>query len=95
MKRAPVRERWRIEVRGRVQGVGYRAACHDRATGLGLGGWVRNRPDGTVELEAEGPPPLLQELSGWCERGPAAARVEGIHVARVPVTGCDWFEIRR
>ncbi|MEB3322252.1 MAG: acylphosphatase [Synechococcaceae cyanobacterium] len=95
MSGEPPRERWRIDVRGRVQGVGYRAACQQRAIALGLGGWVRNRPDGAVELEAEGPPARLEELLAWCEQGPPAARVDGVRAARVPVTGCDWFEIRR
>ena len=46
-------ERWRFSIRGRVQGVGYRAACCRRAQELGLAGWVRNCSDGSVEVQAE------------------------------------------
>jgi acylphosphatase len=83
-----------MTVEGRVQGVGYRAACSRRATELGLGGWVRNRPDGSVEVEAEGSLQGLTELMRWCEKGPTRARVTALHTACLPVTGNDWFEIR-
>jgi acylphosphatase len=87
-------ERWRLIVRGQVQGVGYRAACCGRARDLGLGGWVRNLEDGSVEVQAEGPGPELAELRLWCERGPAAAQVAGVAVTTMGSTGQDWFEIR-
>jgi acylphosphatase len=88
-------ERWQILVSGRVQGVGYRDACHRRAIDLALGGWVRNRSDGPVEVEAEGPPERLEELRLWCERGPAMAVVRSVSVSPLPACGVDWFEIRR
>jgi len=88
------RERWRLIVVGRVQGVVYRASCCRQAMALGLGGWVRNRPDGSVELEAEGPPQTLMELLLWCEQGPPAARVTGITTTVIAPTGADWFEVR-
>ena len=88
-------ERWRLTVRGQVQGVGYRAACCNRAHELGLGGWVRNHHDGSVEVEAEGHPQQLGELRLWCEQGPAAAIVNSVTVTQVSPTGADWFEIRR
>ncbi|MEB3266421.1 MAG: acylphosphatase [Cyanobacteriota bacterium] len=88
-------QRWQILVSGRVQGVGYRNACQRRATDLGLGGWVRNRSDGQVEVEAEGPPERLEELRLWCERGPAMAGVRSVSVSPLPACGVDWFEIRR
>lgn len=83
-----------MTVRGQVQGVGYRASCQRRATELGLGGWVRNRPEGSVELEAEGPPLQLNELRLWCEKGPELARVSSVEVSLKPPTGVDWFEVR-
>jgi acylphosphatase len=83
-----------MTVEGRVQGVGYRVACCRVATELGLGGWVCNQPDGTVELEAEGSPQALTELQLWCEKGPSQARVNALRTTRLPVYGSDWFEIR-
>jgi len=82
-------------VRGQVQGVGYRAGCNRRAEELRLSGWVRNQPDGSVELEAEGLPRDLGELLLWCERGPLGAHVCGVSCTRIAPTGSDWFEIRR
>ena len=82
-------------VRGQVQGVGYRAACCTRAADLGLSGWVRNRPDGSVEIEAEGCPQELTELRIWCEKGPALAAVNSVASSQVAATGADWFEVRR
>jgi acylphosphatase len=87
-------ERWRLIVRGQVQGVGYRVACCSRARELGLGGWVRNLEDGSVEVQTEGPSPDLAELRLWCEKGPDAARVSSVHAQEIPPTGSDWFEIR-
>ena len=88
-------ERWRLIVRGLVQGVGYRAACCSRAREVGLGGWVRNREDGSVEVQAEGSLPDLAELRLWCEQGPAGAQVAQVAVSTLGSTGQDWFEIRR
>jgi acylphosphatase len=80
---------------GEVQGVGYRAATQRRATDLGLSGWVRNRADGDVELEAEGGLQALHDLRLWCEKGPPLARVRRVSSCEVPATGSDWFEILR
>ena len=63
-------------VRGRVQGVFFRASTQREAKRLGLTGWVKNRPDGGVEVLAEGEEDGLKELIGWANRGPSAARVE-------------------
>ena len=62
-------------VEGRVQGVGFRYFVLSRARALSLGGWVRNVPDGAVEVLAEGPRPDLEKLRDHLLRGPAAARV--------------------
>jgi acylphosphatase len=55
---------------------------------------VRNRPDGSVEVEAEGLPDRLVELRLWCEKGPQGAQVSGVTSGQVAVAGTDWFEIR-
>jgi acylphosphatase len=72
--------RTRAIVSGRVQGVGFRASTVDEARGHGLTGWVRNRVDGTVELEAQGDEAGVTALLAWCAHGPPAARVTGVAV---------------
>lgn len=82
-------------VRGRVQGVGFRYFARRTAAGLGLRGYVRNRPDGAVEVVAEGPRPTLEELLRRLERGPAGARVEQVEVAwSAPEGKLSGFHIR-
>lgn len=78
--------RVRAIVTGRVQGVSYRASTVDEAVRRGLAGWVRNRPDGSVELEAEGDPARVAELLAWCEQGPPAARVDGVEVTELTLS---------
>lgn len=65
-------------VEGRVQGVGFRWWTKRTADELGLGGTVRNRRDGRVELHAAGSRKALEELARRLRRGPPAARVEGV-----------------
>lgn len=65
-------------VRGRVQGTYFRASTQREARRLGLGGWVRNRSDGSVEIVAEGEETSIRELHGWAQKGPSAARVERV-----------------
>jgi acylphosphatase len=72
---------------GRVQGVAYRASTAAQARRLGLVGWVKNRSDGSVELEAEGDEGALAELVAWCEHGPPAARVTRVDVDHLAATG--------
>lgn len=69
-----------LRVRGRVQGVFYRAAAREQAELLGLRGGVRNRLDRSVELWAEGDEGELAALLRWCAQGPPAARVDAIDV---------------
>lgn len=63
---------------GRVQGVGFRWWTQRTAVGLGLGGWVRNEPDGSVVVQATGPAAALAELEEALRRGPIGARVDRI-----------------
>ena len=78
-------ERRGFRVRGRVQGVGFRWWTRSTASELGLGGWVRNEPDGAVVVCAVGPPAALDTLEAALHRGPPAARVDGFE--EVPVSG--------
>jgi acylphosphatase len=73
-------KRVRVVVRGRVQGVGFRAATAHEARRLALTGWVRNVYDGSVEVEAWGPGPAVDALVAWLAKGPSYAHVTGIDV---------------
>jgi acylphosphatase len=68
-------QRVRVDVRGNVQGVGFRMFVVRHARALGLAGWVRNREDGSVEVEAEGTRESLERLVSDLEAGPVGARV--------------------
>jgi acylphosphatase len=68
----------RIMIRGRVQGIGYRAWLAEAADASDLAGWVRNRRDGSVEAVLAGPAEAMAEIIAACRRGPSAARVEAI-----------------
>ncbi len=76
-----------VVVEGKVQGVGYRAFTEVQAVQKKLHGWVRNRRDGTVEVEAEGSGSEIEAFLCALESGPALARVSKITV--------DWTEINR
>ncbi len=78
-------KRIHAKVTGRVQGVFYRASTLDTARALGLTGWVKNMPDGSVELEAQGPEEKIQQLVVWLNQGPPHARVSNVHVTELPV----------
>lgn len=67
--------RLHLRVSGRVQGVFFRGACADEARALALTGWVRNLPDGRVEIVAEGRRTALKALAAWAHQGPPVARV--------------------
>ena len=69
-----------LEVRGRVQGVGFRWFIVEKAEQLELAGWVRNRPDGNVEIAAAGPREALIKLETAARSGPRGARVEEVRV---------------
>ena len=75
----------RLEVRGIVQGVGFRQSLAKRANALGLAGWVRNRRDGSVEALLCGDPVKLELLKEWARRGPPLARV-----TEVKATTPEW-----
>lgn len=68
-----------VTVRGRVQGVGYRAWVEQRARAVqDLEGWVRNRRDGSVEALFAGPADVVADMIAACRRGPSSARVESV-----------------
>jgi acylphosphatase len=82
-------------ISGIVQGVGYRWSCRRAAQGIGVTGWVRNLPDGRVEVVAQGDRDLVEKLIAWCYRGPDEARVSDIAVSYgEPDAGLTGFGIR-
>jgi acylphosphatase len=76
--------RRRVVVRGRVQGVWFRASAAEEAERRGVGGFARNERDGSVLLELEGPPGAVDAVVGWCRSGPPRARVTEVVVEDVP-----------
>jgi acylphosphatase len=82
-----------LVVRGRVQGVFFRASAQREARSLGVTGYAKNRPDGTVELIAEGDEEVLHDFIGWTHHGPSAARVENVDVRWRAFTG-EYHDFR-
>ncbi|MCX7313892.1 MAG: acylphosphatase [Hyphomicrobiales bacterium] len=66
--------------RGRVQGVGFRAFVADEAVRMGVGGFVRNRRDGTVEAVFAGDEKIVEAIVALCRKGSYASRVDGVEV---------------
>ena len=66
-----------LKIQGRVQGVFYRQSTKDTAVRLGLTGWARNCPDGSVEVVFEGTREAMDAAIEWCRQGPAAALLRG------------------
>ena len=70
----------RLTISGRVQGVGFRYALADEARARSLGGWVRNRRDGSVEAVVVGPEAEVEAVIAWARHGPPAAHVTGVSI---------------
>ena len=85
--------RIRLIVKGRVQGVYFRASAVQQARHLGLTGWVMNHDDGSVEVVAEGVSENIKELIAWCRQGPPGARVDEVDVQRQDFRG-EFSEFR-
>ncbi|MEY2976999.1 MAG: acylphosphatase [Prochlorotrichaceae cyanobacterium] len=96
----PERVRVHLYISGKVQGVFYRASAERVASSWGLAGWVRNLPDGRVELVAEGDRPQVEALILWCREGPPEATVTAVELSwetpqQDPSPGVPIFQIRR
>ncbi len=84
----------RFRVRGRVQGVGYRAFAVRAAAEAGVSGWVRNCDDGTVEAHANGTPRQLDDFEARLRLGPRWSEVRGVDTEDAAVADASGFHIR-
>ncbi|OYT16798.1 MAG: acylphosphatase [Bacteroidetes bacterium 4572_77] len=83
-----------IIVIGKVQGVGFRYYTQKRAQQYEVRGYVQNKADGSVYIEAEGKESDIKALADWCQRGPAWSRVKEVKVSEIPEMGFSDFEVR-
>ncbi|MDZ7739173.1 MAG: acylphosphatase [Bacteroidales bacterium] len=86
--------RYVIKVAGRVQGVGFRYSALNEAKKPGLTGYVKNMPDGSVEIEAEGSKDQLDAFVEWCRKGPGLSRVDSVIVDPLPPAGYNEFRVK-
>jgi acylphosphatase len=90
----PTSTRAEVRITGFVQGVFFRAEARNRARSLGLAGWVRNAPDGSVEAVFEGDSERVESMVEWCRRGPRGAQVDDVEVDWGALQGEPEFSVR-
>jgi acylphosphatase len=88
------RKLYRIHVTGRVQGVGFRWSAAREAKSLGVTGFAKNLPDGSVFIEAEGSSEQLDAFIAWCRIGPGIAHVQEVHVSEYSPAGHSDFTVK-
>jgi acylphosphatase len=88
-------KRVRVVASGLVQGVFYRATCASLARERGLGGYVRNLPDGAVEAAFEGRDEAVDEMVAWCREGTELARVDELEIVSEEPAGDTAFRVTR
>ncbi|HEC87791.1 MAG TPA: acylphosphatase [Thermoplasmata archaeon] len=86
-------KRVHVKIYGRVQGVWFRANTKEKAEEVGVGGWVRNMPDGSVEAVFEGKDEKVEKMIEWCRHGPPLARVDRVEVRYEDLKGEKNFRI--
>jgi acylphosphatase len=82
-------------IKGKVQGVFYRATAKEKAEELGLNGWVKNTLEGDVEATVSGNEAALQQFITWCRQGPPKAQVDDMIITPKPDDGLSGFHIIR
>ena len=85
----------RLTIKGKVQGVFFRATAKDIADELGINGWVKNLPDRNVEIKATATEAILQKFIDWCKQGPSKARVDEVIVEELSAEEFNGFRIIR
>ena len=88
------KKHYNINVSGRVQGVGFRYSAQTIARNNNIFGFVRNEPDGSVYIEAEGKPEDLDQFLQWCYNGPGFGRVDRVVFNEAPIRDFDSFNIK-
>lgn len=83
-----------LKITGKVQGVGFRYSALNKATELGIKGFVKNQSDGSVYIEAESPKEIIDQFIEWCWKGPSWARVDNILVNDLPKQDYTHFIIK-
>jgi len=84
----------KINIYGKVQGVGFRYRAVQKANDLGITGFVKNRADGSVYIEADGEPEILEQFVIWCKVGPSWSRVDNVKVDDIPYNNYKSFGIK-
>ena len=90
-----MKKHYKLTIKGRVQGVWYRASTKQKAIELGLMGFVQNEHDGSVYAEIEGEAAAVRDMIAWCKQGPELAQVERVEVEEGRILNFESFEIRR
>lgn len=85
----------KLRIRGKVQGVFYRASAKQKADELGVKGFVKNEKDGSVYLEAEGEESTIYKFIKWCNIGPSGADVDAVEIVEGDSLNFKIFEIIR
>lgn len=85
----------RLIIHGKVHGVGFRFSCMEAAYRIGITGFVKNKKDGTVYVEAEGPEEHIEQFVKWCHKGPTWARIKKVEIEPGELKDHKSFEIVR
>ena len=85
----------KLIIHGKVHGVGFRFSCMEAAYRIGVTGFVKNKKDGTVYVEAEGPEENIEQFIKWCHKGPTWARINKVEIEAGELKGYQTFEIAR
>lgn len=89
-----MKQAFAVTLSGRVQNVGFRFATVEKAQEIGIKGFVKNKPDDTVYIEAEGEANDLNRFLEWCKEGPPAAKVENIETQEIPIQEFTGFNVK-
>lgn len=89
-----MQQHYNITVFGRVQGVGFRYHTKQIAQQLGMKGFVKNEPDGSVYIEAEGAADKMHEFIAWCRKGPGFSQVENVLLEEGKIKKFKFFEVK-